>query len=553
MHASANRQSPARRTIIAVAAGGLVLLSALLPPGAAAFDLSQVRDDGAVIREALSMGERGDWASAQALAGRSGDLVLSDIVLWRKLRAGDGTVAEYQSYVDRRADWPGQSQLSEAVFGNRPASPNRLDALTGQALRNWRQFSRLWRARDWDEAELLLDRLSTSPAGLGVPDRWANRRATLARRAARNGRAELAYRLATRAYTTKAAGYDNADLKWIAGWIALTKLNNPRAALGHFEAFAPLVNTPISNGRAGYWIGRAQEALGNAAAAEAAYASAARYQTSFYGQLAAAKIGAPGDPALLGTELTDWRTTQVARDDAVRMAATLHYAGESSLAWQSFRHLGRRFDTQRELAAVGSLALEMGQQHYAVRVAKEAARKEHLIMPAYYPVIDLAQYVDRVEPALAMSLARQETELNPRAISPAGARGLMQLMPATAQKVAGWIGEPYDRGRLITDWQYNARLGQTYLARRISEFGGSYVLAAASYNAGKGRIDNWVVDYGNPLLGEVDIIDWMEMIPFSETRNYVQRVMEGIYVYRTRLSGRVGPMTIERDLARGIR
>ncbi|MEL7347987.1 MAG: transglycosylase SLT domain-containing protein, partial [Pseudomonadota bacterium] len=104
-----------------------------------------------------------------------------------------------------------------------------------------------------------------------------------------------------------------------------------------------------------------------------------------------------------------------------------------------------------------------------------------------------------------------------------------------------------------TDWQYNARLGQTYLARRISEFGGSYVLAAASYNAGKGRIDNWVVDYGNPLLGEVDIIDWMEMIPFSETRNYVQRVMEGIYVYRTRLSGRVGPMTIERDLARGIR
>ncbi|MEM6422660.1 MAG: lytic transglycosylase domain-containing protein, partial [Pseudomonadota bacterium] len=289
------------------------------------------------------------------------------------------------------------------------------------------------------------------------------------------------------------------------------------------------------------------------AAAEAAYASAARFQTSYYGQLAAAKIDAPGDTSLTARELPDWRATPIANDDAVRMAVTVHYAGENSLAWQSFRHLGQRYSDARSLGALGAVALEIGQPHYAVRVAKEAARDQFVLMPAYYPVIDLGAYVTEIEPAVALSLARQETELNPAAVSPAGARGLMQLMPATARRVAGWIGEPYDRARLTTDWRYNARLGQSYLARRIGQFDGSYVLAAASYNAGKGRVDDWVVDYGHPLFGQVDIIDWIEMIPFSETRNYVQRVMEGIYVYRARLSGQAGPMTIERDLARGIR
>ena len=129
----------------------------------------------------------------------------------------------------------------------------------------------------------------------------------------------------------------------------------------------------------------------------------------------------------------------------------------------------------------------------------------------------------------------------------------MQLMPATARRVAGWIGEDYSRSRLIEDWRYNARLGQTYLAQRVSDFDGSYAMAAAAYNAGKGRVDNWLARYGDPRRGEVDMIDWLETIPFNETRNYVQRVMEGLYVYRTRLSGTAGPMTIERDLARGFR
>ncbi|MEM6677135.1 MAG: lytic transglycosylase domain-containing protein [Pseudomonadota bacterium] len=529
---------------------GLLMVAVVQP--AAAFDLGTAQRHGAVVERALAAGERGDWSSAEAIAAATGDSVVRDIVLWRKLRAGEGTITEYDGYVARRPDWPGQSQLAEAVLGVASGGSGG-GALTGSAAESWSAFSRLWRARDYDAAERFLDRVSTGPAALGNPNRWANRRVRLARRAARNGRTALAYRLASRHYTTAAAGYDHADLEWTAGWIALRRMKDPSRALAHFERFEPLVETPISLGRAGYWIGRAAEAQGDLAKAEAAYARGAQHQTSFYGQLAAARIGASGDPALSNGDLPDWRSTPVQASDAARMATILHYAGEDSLAWQSFAHLATIARDPSEMEGLAALALALGQEHLAVRVSKKAARKGVVLHGAYYPVTELSDYVTAVEPALAMSLARQETELNPRAISHAGARGLMQLMPATARKVSGWIGEPYDRGRLTTDWRYNARLGQTYLARRIDQLGGSYVLAAAAYNAGKGRVDDWVIDYGHPLRGEVDMLDWMEMIPFNETRNYVQRVMEGLYIYRARLTGTPGPMTIEQDLARGIR
>ncbi|MEL6481660.1 MAG: lytic transglycosylase domain-containing protein [Pseudomonadota bacterium] len=538
---------------ISLAAPLFILATLFAGPSAWAFDLAAAERQGGTVRAALDLGERGDWAAAEAMAARSGDPVVRDIVVWRKLRAGQGTVAEYQSFTARRGDWPGQEQLAKAVLGTRADSPSRYGTLTGQAAENWAQFSRLWKARRYDEAERYLDRVSRTAASLGAPGRWANRRVRLARRAAREGRKELAYRLASRHFTTPAIGYDHADLEWVAGWIALRKLGDAKLARSHFERFETAVETPISLGRAGYWIGRAAEADGDLAGARAAYARGAVHQTAFYGQLAAARIGMAGDPALAEGALPDWRSTPVETSDAARMATIMHYAGEDSLAWQSFAHLAERARDERELQGLAGLALAIGQEHLAVRVSKKAARKGVVLHASYYPVTELSSYVTAVEPALAMSIARQETELNPRAVSHAGARGLMQLMPGTARKVAGWIGEPYSAARLTADWRYNARLGQTYLARRISQLGGSYVLAAAAYNAGKGRVDDWVLDYGHPLRGEVDMIDWMEMIPFNETRNYVQRVMEGIYIYRARITGVTGPMTIEQDLARGIR
>ncbi|MEM1164639.1 MAG: lytic transglycosylase domain-containing protein, partial [Pseudomonadota bacterium] len=403
-----------------------------------------------------------------------------------------------------------------------------------------------------EEAETAILNVTGTRAGLGDPEVWAKRRLSLARRAAREGRWLNAYNIASQHFLTTDAGYNYSDSEWVSGWVALRKLKDPARAITHFRRFRESVETPISLGRGGYWLGRAYEAAGQASLANRWYADAAQYQTSFYGQLAAAKVSAPGDRQLTLRELPDWRTHPMTQNDDVRLAATLFYAGQDRLAMATFSRLGENAPIGA-LAPLTRLVMDLGQPHYAVRIAKKAARRGVLIYPAYYPVHELGSYATKVEAAFALSIARQETELNPRAISRAGARGLMQLMPATARRVAGWIGEEYSRSRLLTDWQYNARLGETYLSRRTSQFGGSYVMAAAAYNAGAGRVDQWIDAYGDPRLGEIDMIDWMEQIPFNETRNYVQRVMEGLYVYRTRLSGTAGPMTIVQDLSRGVR
>ena len=527
-----------------------ILWSAASLP-ASALDLERARAGGAVIERALDMGARGDWAGAQALAAQAKDPVIQDIVLWRKLRAGKGSVAEYRGYVSRRAAWPGGEVLQKVLFGPNGGSRGS-GGLAGAAAANWRQMTKLLKRKRYDQAEAHLAKITSEEHKLGVPSLWANRRAMLAHRAARNGRADRAYVLASQHHLTPADGYDYSEMEWLAGWIALRKLGDPRRALAHFQRFEASVGTPISLGRAGYWIGRAQEALGDADAARVAYRAAAEHQTSFYGQLAGARIGAAGDAQIAAGELPDWTKSPALRSDDVRAAVMLHFAGEETLAFLMFSELGKQLDGGATLSALARLGLDLGEPHFAVRVAKHAARKGVLIYPAYYPVTDLAGYATAIEPALAMTVARQETELNERAISPAGARGLMQLMPRTAQRVAGWIGEAYSRDRLTDDWQYNVRLGQTYMARRIEQFGGSYVLAAAAYNAGASRVDQWIGEYGDPRLPGTDMIDWIETIPFSETRNYVQRVMEGLYVYRTRLSGKAGPMTIEQDLARGV-
>ena len=531
-----------------------VCLSTMATQGtpARALDLNQARASGAVVAEALALGNRGDWRGAEARTARLGDQVADDIILWRKLRAGAGTRAEYQDYVSRRDNWPGGSILRKVVLGTN-ADDEGSAPLTGAARANWRELSRLWKRKRYDQAEALLAKITGDRHKLGNPDVWANRRAVLVRRANRRGRAETAYKLASQHQMTPEAGYIYSDQEWLAGWIALRKLRDPRRALSHFERFHASVETPISLGRGGYWVGRAHEALGDSEAARRWYGIAAAHQTSFYGQLAAAKIGAPGIQTLASGTLPDWSKIPALRSDDARAAVLLHYAGEARLAFLMFSDLSKRLDGGAALGALARLGLDLGEPHFAVRVAKNAARKGVILYAAYYPVTDLAGYASKIEPALAMAIARQETELNERAISPAGARGLMQLMPRTAEKVAGWIGEPYSRSRLLDDWRYNARLGQTYLSRRIGQFSGSYAMAAAAYNAGASRVDQWVEAYGDPRLPGTDMIDWIETIPFSETRNYVQRVLEGLYVYRSRLSGKAGPMTIDQDLARGVR
>ena len=547
MEASLAHPTPLRVAYL-TAFGVLALLMLGVTQTANALDLNKAQTDGALVRSALERGSRGNWEDAQSMVAGA-DALVQDIVLWRKLRAGKGSDSEYNEFSSRRGTWPGQDALRNAIYGGSGGSS--ASGLSGDAAAAWRTFSRTYRRRNYDAAEEQLLAVTGSAFSLGAPEVWAKRRLALSRRAAREGRWQNAYRMASQHFLTPGAGYNYSDSEWVSGWVALRKLKDPQTAIGHFRKFRDSVETPISLGRGGYWLGRAYEAAGNLAEANRWYSEGAQYQTSFYGQLAAAKVNAKGQKMLTQGGLPDWRTHPAMRMDEVRLGATLYYAGQDRLAMATFNRLGQTLPAGA-LAPLARLVLDLGQPHYAVRIAKKAARRGVLIIPAYYPLHEVSKYATKVEPAFALSIARQETELNPIAVSRAGARGLMQLMPATARKVAGWIGEEYSKSRLLSDWRYNVRLGETYLSRRTNQFGGSYVMAAAAYNAGAGRVDQWIGEFGDPRTGQIDMIDWMEQIPFNETRNYVQRVLEGLYVYRSRLADFAGPMTIEQDLARGL-
>lgn len=396
------------------------------------------------------------------------------------------------------------------------------------------------------QAETLLLERSVSAASLGRPEAWASTRRALARQAMRDGRVTTAYRLASQHHLTSGSHY--ADLEWLSGYLALTALGEPKRALAHFDRFRKAVETPISLGRAGYWIGRAFEAAGDTSSARKSYAYGANFQTSFYGQLAAERAGVRPDQSIAKNPgLPAYRNAGFARSTPVQAARQLHAAGDSVLALRFLLHVEESLG-RKESAGLAHLALDMGQTAAAVKISKRLVREGVIYPQIYYPVTPLAREAKLVRPELAMAIARQESELNPRAISPVGARGLMQLMPRTAQKVAQQLGMEYSSARLIQDPAYNGRLGTQYLADMRVRYGGSDLLAAAAYNAGPSRVDAWLARYGDPRRPGVDAIDWIEHIPFRETRNYVMRVLESQHVYRARISGSAPEFGLARSL-----
>ena len=393
------------------------------------------------------------------------------------------------------------------------------------------------------DAMAILAAQSTSAAALGVPWRWASWRRILARWQMREGHYQVAYDLASRHFMTAAdnpASY--ADLEWLSGYLQLRFLNDPALGLAHFDKAAAEVDSPISLGRAGYWQGRALDALGRGDDARAAYARGASHQTSFYGLLAAEKLGVPLDPYLTGRDDSrDWQGAAVMRDPIVQAGMALLAAGERGKAVLFFAAAGKRLDAA-DLSRLGAALEAQGDTYFEVLLGKTAAARGMIVPSIYYPIHDLARMDLPVPTALALSIARRESEFNETVGSPVGALGLMQLMPGTARDVARSLDLPYDKARLTADWAYNATLGSRYLADLIDRFGESPVQIAAGYNAGPGRPRDWMADRGDPRTGAVDVIDWIEMIPFRETRNYVQRVAESIPVYEARLTGTAGPI-----------
>jgi soluble lytic murein transglycosylase len=419
--------------------------------------------------------------------------------------------------------------------------PKRLEDDPGLAFE--RYLYRVSKGR-WQDAEDFILEASTSAEALGRPEFWMERRANLARQALEDGDVQDAYRIAAQSFGTD--GPDYADSEWVAGFIALTRMDDAAAAIRHFRRFQSVVATPISLGRAGYWLGLAHERDGDAAAARLAFRAAARHQTSFYGQLAAERLAAPPDARLAGgARAAD--DSPALRSAVVRAARFLLAAGDDARASQFLRHAAEGQPAATR-AALAQLAIDLGRPAIGIRIAKDAAGDGMILPDQYYPLHAIARGRWPVPTEFAMAVARQESELDAAAGSGAGARGLMQLMPATAERMAEAAGVTYVAARLTRDPMYNARLGTEYLARMLDRYDGSYVLATAAYNAGPGRVDQWLEALGDPREPGTDAVTWIESIPFTETRNYVMRVLEALHVYRARLQGRAAPVQLVADI-----
>ncbi|WP_417599264.1 transglycosylase SLT domain-containing protein [Pararhodobacter oceanensis] len=391
--------------------------------------------------------------------------------------------------------------------------------------------------------------LESSPDGLGRAVSWAGQRARLARNALWDGDHQRAYDLAAGHGLTE--GVALADLEWLAGYIALRHLDRPAEASAHFRRLRERVSSPISLGRAGYWEGRAHEAMGAEEDARAAYAFGAQHQTAFYGQLAAERLGQNLDPALIADpDYPDWRDTALVSSDLMQAALLLHAAGQWHEARRFTIQLASVLTDRDELGALAQFWLERGEPHFTLKIAKEAIKNGILLPRAYFPLTGLEDTTLLVPADLVLAIARRESEFYAGAVSHADARGLLQVLPATGRHVAQRLNIPFEESRLTTDGAYNAVLGAGYLHEMSQQFDGTLSLVAAAYNAGPGRPTRWMRENGDPRDAAIDPIDWVEMIPFSETRNYVMRVTESLVIYRAILAGTSGPIGLT-DILRG--
>lgn len=537
-------------------------------------DKSTVSGGGALAL-ALAHQSRGDRAAAEAEAIRAWTSLTMTGPEAAALRSAFGAVLNQGHHHIDRLDhllWEGAEDRARAMLPLVPEGWQRLaearlalrarqtgvtaliNAVPGDLADDpglaYERFSWRMRAGNWDTAgDLVLER-SVSRDRLGRPDVWAGRRADLARDRMRDGDFQGCYRMAAAHHLdrTSAEG-DLAENEWLAGYCAY-RLARPERAVAHFEIFLGSVASPISLGRAGYWLGRAHQAAGNTAQAAEAYRLGARYQSSFYGQLAAERGGLPVDPAFLAQEnFGDWRQADFTRSSVFHAALLYFDAGDIASADRFLTHLTESLDRQ-SAGKLGDVALALGNPYMAVRIGKRAAQAGHEIMRPYFPVVAALTGADLpAPPALILAIARRESEFNPSVVSPAGALGLMQVMPGTARDMARSLGLAYSEARVLEDPAYNARLGAAYLAELMARYDGNMVLVAAAYNAGPSRADDWIARFGDPRRVE-DVIFWIEAIPFTETRNYIMRVTESLAIYEAQLTGALPRLGLAERLVR---
>jgi soluble lytic murein transglycosylase len=398
-----------------------------------------------------------------------------------------------------------------------------------------------------DMVDAAVQILLSQPGDLIRPASWWAERQTVARRVLATGNAELAYRIVDQHGLIEGNAYSEAE--FLLGYIALRYMKDPALAFDHFSRILTRVGTPYAKARAGYWGGRAAEAQAKPELAAKWYAAAADHMVTFYGQLAAHELGEDAPPHPVPEPVPD--AAELARFNQIEEVRTARIFLGFGYRDQSKAFLLKMADdatTPTGFAMLATLAETSGRIDLAIAVAKRAIEAGTPLMVHGYPITEIPNG-GTAEHSLLFAITRQESAFEPDAVSPAGARGLMQLMPATANSIANKLQLSFSAERLTTDGIYNVLLGRAYLETLIDDFGGSYALAIAAYNAGPSRVRQWLHDYGDPRSDNVDMVDWIENIPISETRNYVQRVLENLQIYRGQV-GRNSAFSLVSDLAR---
>ncbi|MCR4282110.1 MAG: lytic transglycosylase domain-containing protein, partial [Bauldia sp.] len=407
----------------------------------------------------------------------------------------------------------------------------------------------LRRAGRTRDAGVMLADAPRDPNVIVDPDAWWIERRLISRALIEEGNPKLAYTLAA-GHTVETAAL-RAEAEFHAGWYALEYLRDPGTAARHFAAIATISIMPLSLSRAEYWLGRAATAAGNKDLATTHFQGAAVFPTTFYGQLAISRLG--GGRLTISQPLapTMALAQRFADRELVQAIRHLTAVGYDDRAAVIYRQLAETLTDSAEIVLLAQMAESDGKHQIALQVGKTAAGRGLPVQALAFPTaaIPASAKSSRVERPVVYAIARQESAFNPAAVSCAGARGLLQLMPATAKEIAKTAGLPYNKARLTSDPGYNATLGAAHLGDLVEKFGGSYVMTFAAYNAGSSRVAEWVKLNGDPRDPRVDVVNWIELIPFTETRNYVQRIIENLQVYRARLGSPT--LAIEADLRRG--
>lgn len=409
------------------------------------------------------------------------------------------------------------------------------------------QFLR--RAEKIDAANKLMLAAPRDPTALVDPGAWWVERRVLGREAMVLGDYRTAYRIF--AGHSAQSSVRRAEAEFHAGWLALEFLDEPATATRHFTVIKTITSRPLSQSRADYWLGRAASNANNTAEATSRYRLAAAYPTTFYGQLALAKLGVKTLPLATTPQPDAAARKRFANLELIQVIERLIEIKRGDRKTIFMRHLAKTLTDPTQLALLTAMAEKDGDHNLALQLGKTAASRSLPVDTLSFPTaaIPKSAKTGSVDKAVVYAIARQESGFHPGAVSRAGARGLLQLMPATAKQMARRAGVSYSKKKLTSDPAYNATLGARYLDEVIEQFNGSYVMAFAAYNAGPSRVVQWIETFGDPRDPDVDAINWVELIPFTETRNYVQRIMENQQVYRARLGS--PKLTIEADLKRG--